>query len=103
MCRLLHAWVLAVAIHMFIAAEGNRALDYYQMPLVAPAVLLMVKPLARAAEGVSVVGRRFSARGIAALLLALVAAFGYTYSVPLYRGHPYTTYNASQLEIGRQI
>lgn len=103
----LHVWVLAVIIYVFIAAEGNRALDYYQMPLVPPAVILMAKPLWAVLNGTviqrTVLGQRLSTRAAIGLFVALIAAFSYTYAQPLFKGHLYTTYFTSEVEIGKQV
>lgn len=102
-----HVWVLAVGIYIFIAAEGNRALDYYQMPLVPPAVILMAKPLWAVLDGAvlqrTVVGHRLSTPAAVGLFVALIAAFSFTYAQPLFKGYPHTAYFAGQVEIGKQV
>jgi len=105
--RLPHAWVLAIAIYTLIAAEGNRALDYYQMPLVPPAVILMARVLSRIQTEDMVertsLRKVLSTRASLGVLFLLIAFLSYTFAHESFKGHPYYAYFTGEYDIGKQV
>ncbi|MBD3333993.1 MAG: phospholipid carrier-dependent glycosyltransferase [Candidatus Eisenbacteria bacterium] len=102
-----HVWVLAIVIYFFVAAEGNRALEYYQLPLVPPAALLGGRVLAeiqwRRLIARTTAGRFLPAPAAMALLVLLIGFLSFTYVRPSYTGHYYYPYFRGGFEIGRRI
>jgi len=102
-----HYWAFAIGIYMLIAAEGNRALDYYQMPLVPPAIILMASVLSRIqTEDVvkkTALRKVLSTRTGLGVLLLLIAFLSYTFVHKSFKGHPYYAYFTGGYEIGRQV
>ena len=102
-----HYWVLAIGIYMLIAAEGNRALDYYQMPLVPPAAILMSRVLSRIQTGDMVkktrLGKVLSTRAGLGVLFLFIAFLSYTFAHESFKGRPYYAYFTEAYDIGRQV
>lgn len=103
--RLPKWWLLALGTYVLVAAEGNRALDYYQLPLLPPCAI----SAGRAVEGLL---RRDLLEGTAlkgkvgltgVLLFSVMGFMSYAYSHPLYTAGFYHDYFRAGYEIGREV
>lgn len=92
---MVYAWVGGLLLYLALVPEGNRRLEYYQLPFVAPGALLVGKALAEflgpspgTASWLSRAAARMAPRLRMAMtlgLLAAVVAWGAVVVEPLYR------------------
>ena len=102
--RVVHVWLLALILYLLIVPEGNRELNYYQLPFVPVGALFMGKALGRfcgdPAPGRAVPGSLRARRIALAVVLIGMVGLSYTYARPLFAAQPYYV---AQYEIGRDV
>ena len=103
--RLPRWWLVALGVYILVAAEGNRALNYYQLPLLPPCALLAGRAADRILRREVLKNTVFEDRvNLAGCVLFGVMGFmSYVYSHPLYTAGPYRDYFRAEYAIGQEV
>ena len=103
--RLPRWWLAALGVYALVAAEGSRALDYYQLPLLPPCALSAGRALDRILrlDVLRDTVLRGRVREAGWMLFGLMGFMGYVYSYPLYIAGTYRDYFRAEYAIGQEV